>query len=331
MNLKQIETFRWVARLGGFAAAAERMNSTQSAVSIRIQELEHHLGLKLFDRSHRTTKLTAKGREILTLADDLMDIVWKMRTCIADATALEGVVRIGVADLIAITWLSEYVSTVRERYQKIYLDLEVGLSFDLLKKARRGEIDLLFAPANRSEHGFTHSSLGEVDFVWVANQRLGLPRTRLRPQDLNNWPIISLSQDSYHHQAIELWFKGNGARCQRVIVCNSIDVMLTLILDGLGIGLIPLYCMSGRYSTNQLVVLDTEPRIVPVEFYAMTASNQETPLTNALTAVAVEVSTFKQRVASVYNSRQGHIDIGENAPFGDNNFAASVPKTQTRT
>jgi DNA-binding transcriptional LysR family regulator len=63
MNLRQVETFYWAAKLGSFSAAAERMNATQSTVSMRIQEIERDLGVALFDRVQRTARLTPKGRE----------------------------------------------------------------------------------------------------------------------------------------------------------------------------------------------------------------------------------------------------------------------------
>ena len=53
MNLKQIETFYWAAKLGSFTAAAERLSATQSTVSMRIQELERDFGVALFDRRLR--------------------------------------------------------------------------------------------------------------------------------------------------------------------------------------------------------------------------------------------------------------------------------------
>ncbi|MBI4190426.1 MAG: LysR family transcriptional regulator [Betaproteobacteria bacterium] len=49
----------WVFRPGGFAAAAKHLHSTQSAVSMRIQDLESSLGVPLFDRNQRSARLTA--------------------------------------------------------------------------------------------------------------------------------------------------------------------------------------------------------------------------------------------------------------------------------
>ena len=44
-TLNQLEAFYWIARLGGFHAAATRLNLTQPTVSLRIRGLEEALGL----------------------------------------------------------------------------------------------------------------------------------------------------------------------------------------------------------------------------------------------------------------------------------------------
>jgi hypothetical protein len=59
VNVKQLETFITIVRLGTFAAAAEHLNATQSTVSARIQELEQDLGVVLFNRTQRKAHLTA--------------------------------------------------------------------------------------------------------------------------------------------------------------------------------------------------------------------------------------------------------------------------------
>src|SRR3546814_14165126 len=53
-----LETLLWIARLGTFAAAAERLNTTQPAISARVRELENHLGTVLF-RDRKSTRLNS--------------------------------------------------------------------------------------------------------------------------------------------------------------------------------------------------------------------------------------------------------------------------------
>ena len=59
INLRQLLALHWIERLGTFERAAEHLNTTQSAISKRIQELEASTGLQLFDRSQRGARLTA--------------------------------------------------------------------------------------------------------------------------------------------------------------------------------------------------------------------------------------------------------------------------------
>lgn len=69
MNLRKLETFYWAAKLGSFTAASQRLNATQSTVSMRIQELEREFDVQLFDRSRRNARVTEIGREIIYYAE----------------------------------------------------------------------------------------------------------------------------------------------------------------------------------------------------------------------------------------------------------------------
>ena len=74
MDLKQISAFVWVAELGSFSAAAEKMHTTQPTISQRIAALEATLDVRLFERSSaRGIRLTDKGQELLPLAQRMVD------------------------------------------------------------------------------------------------------------------------------------------------------------------------------------------------------------------------------------------------------------------
>jgi len=54
MNLRFIEAFVWVARLHSFTAVAEKLFTTQAAISARIATLEEDFGVKLFNARSRS-------------------------------------------------------------------------------------------------------------------------------------------------------------------------------------------------------------------------------------------------------------------------------------
>jgi DNA-binding transcriptional LysR family regulator len=72
IDTRRLPTFREVARRGSFAAAAEVLWLTPSAVSQQIAALERELGAKLFERYHRGVRLTDAGERLLAHADALL-------------------------------------------------------------------------------------------------------------------------------------------------------------------------------------------------------------------------------------------------------------------
>jgi len=60
-NLRRLEAYYWVARLGGVGAAAAHLGLTQPSVSVRVKELERELGTQLFHRVGRNVRLSESG------------------------------------------------------------------------------------------------------------------------------------------------------------------------------------------------------------------------------------------------------------------------------
>lgn len=73
ITFKQIDALYWIAELGSFEAAANKLNMSQSAISKRIQELEETFDVQVFDRSKRNARLTEKGAELLDYGKDLLE------------------------------------------------------------------------------------------------------------------------------------------------------------------------------------------------------------------------------------------------------------------
>lgn len=63
MSIRNLRTLVAVFKQGSFAAAADQLCLTQSAISQQIRALEDELGIKLFDRSGRSPQLNTDGRE----------------------------------------------------------------------------------------------------------------------------------------------------------------------------------------------------------------------------------------------------------------------------
>ena len=294
MNIRQIETFYWAVQLGSFTAAAERLNSTQSTVSMRIQEIEKDLGVLLFDRSQRAARLTGKGRELMGYAEEMLRLHSTIRERMAGPENLPGTLRLGVAEMISITWLPRLVKRIHESWPKIRLELDEALTQDLVERLNQGTLDLILAPSRAPGNTLNHLSLGRVEFAWMASPALGLPERVFRPHDLQNWPIIALARESYHHTSIEEWFRSANAVCRRIDTCKSLGVAASLASAGLGLTLLPVNCYRPEIKAGRLREISTIPKLPKVEFMATFSGDGVIPAARHIAKLAAEISDFEK-------------------------------------
>lgn len=294
MNFRQIETFYWAAKLGSFSAAAQRLNATQSTVSVRIIELERDLGTELFDRSQRTARPTGKGRELMQYAEQAMRLSQEMHQRIASENATPGVLRMGVAEMVSVTWLPKLVKLINERYPRITLELDEALTHDLVQRLGDGTLDLILAPGRVPGYSLTPVSLGTVHGAWMASPSLGLPRRVMTPRELQDYPVIALSQESYHHTSIEDWFRAGNAYCRRMYTCKSFGVAASLAAAGLGVTLLPPRYHQEDIANGRLEVIATDPPFPKVEFMATSAVESIQPVARKIALLAQEVSDFEE-------------------------------------
>ena len=86
LDLQRLQTFRKVATLRSFSAAALELSYTQSSVSESVATLERELGVTLLDRSSRPVRLTPSGELVLAHAETLLTEATAIQTDLAALT-----------------------------------------------------------------------------------------------------------------------------------------------------------------------------------------------------------------------------------------------------
>ncbi len=269
MNLQQIETLIWVARLSSFSGAAIKMNTTQPAVSTRIRELENELGVALFARDQRNVRLTPKGREALAYAEQIMASLGDLRSKVSAQHAASGRVSLGVSELIAQTWLPELLARLSSDHPELTIDPTVDMTLPLLRGLERGDFDVLLVGGRGVATQYPVLELGYSEYAWMAKPGTEDVSKRLTPQDLQSRRILTWTKEAAIYQSIEDWFVRHDAYPANKILCNTTMSMVTLTAAGLGISLLPFELVRRELAEGTLVVIPTEPRFDPVRYQAI--------------------------------------------------------------
>ncbi|MFD6061424.1 LysR family transcriptional regulator [Rhodococcus wratislaviensis] len=144
MEIRWMKSFVAVAEELNYGRAAEVLHIAQPAVSQQVQQLEKRLGVKLFDRTTRSVRLTAAGERFLQPCKDaLAGIDRAVDAAVIADPAVEGRVRVGFSGAYGQTELSSLARSVRRRYPLIDLVLEgATVSGQILDEIWEGQLDL---------------------------------------------------------------------------------------------------------------------------------------------------------------------------------------------
>jgi DNA-binding transcriptional LysR family regulator len=282
MNIRFLETFFWLARLKSFTATAQRLNTTQPAVSGRIRALERELGVKLLFRTTREVHLTPEGLAILQHVETILEEARHLGERAGAGGPPGGVVRIGVVDAIVRTWLPRLLEDVRDRYPRLSLEVIVDTTLQLAKGLTEGDLHLVVAiEPVRGEH-LASLALCAYEIGWVGHPRLVKPRRVYTPEELAGFPLITYPKNSPPERLIAAYFDGVDLSRARVSASNSMSTMIQLARDGLGLAAVPPICVAEEIAAGGLCAVRTAKPFAPLEFVA---SYRASPRNRAVAAV----------------------------------------------
>jgi len=293
MTFKQLEALYWIARLGGFAQAANQLHTSQSAISKRVHELEQLFETELFDRSQRTARLTEKGEEMFVLARKLLD----QRDAAIEQFGKPGVVerriRLGVTELTAMTWLPRLVGLIQQHYPKVILEPDVDDSLQLRDKLQADELDLVIVPDTFADSRMPHKVIGQVKSAWMCKPGV-VPAngSAMRLHELARHRMLVQGNNSGTGRAYDAWMKEQGVQPANVIVVSNLVALTGLTVSGLGVSYLPRECLQPLVAAGMLSVIEVAPALPVVRYVAMHKGEHRSALTSSIVMLAQECCDF---------------------------------------
>jgi DNA-binding transcriptional LysR family regulator len=278
IDLRSLEVFYWVVKLGGFGRAAERLHMTQPAVSNRVRQMEDRFGARLLDRdSHRAPLATPKGLELFSYAERMLALRTEAVACLGEAPGLSGTVRLGTAETLVHTLLGGLIRLLHQRHPKVTPEITVDISPNLQSSLLAGELDVAFLLGPLNEPRVRNVALRDYALIWVISPDSAggtVPTGPLSPADLARWPILSYARGTQPHTDIVRLFTRAHRPPPRIFANSSLASIRRMALDGIGIGTLPDMMVAEDVAAGRLIQLDVTPGLPPLRF---TASYVATP------------------------------------------------------
>lgn len=290
VDFRSLEIFYWVSQLESFSKAAERLNTTQPAVSQRIAALEAELKTRLFARTSRSISLTEKGRVLVDYAERFLRLRAAMMEAVATPEAMSGVVRLGVSETIVQTWLSRFIERAHAVYPNVLIDLTVDITPVMRDALVSRELDLAFLLGPLTEPNMANLDLGSYRLAVVAASDLVVGPEPLALRDILKYPIITYPKSTYPYTFMRETLSVPEMGTPRIFSNSSLSTIIRMTEDHIGLSVIPPEVIRGELAAGKLRIVETVLDLPALSFTASYPMTLGGGIAGSLAALAAEVA-----------------------------------------
>lgn len=237
-NYKHLHYFWVVAKEGGMARAAERLDVAVQTVSAQVRELEQALGHALLKPAGRGLALTEAGEAALRQADQIFQLGEQLPDVVRDAATQPALrLAVGISDGLPKIVVHRLIMPVLAEPGLRLLCHEGGFD-ELLAELALHKLDLVLsdrpAPVNANLKLYSHA-LGGSDLGWYAPAALATAARKGFPQSLAQVPVLLPTAHATVRVQIDTWFARHGVRPNVVGEFEDSALLKTFGAGGMGV------------------------------------------------------------------------------------------------
>ncbi|MGJ0915422.1 LysR family transcriptional regulator [Enterococcus avium] len=280
MNYKQCVIFREIAKTNNFTKAATNLFLTQSAVSHAIKDLEEEAGTQLFERLHRSVKLTPAGELLLR---EIQPIIEEFESVEARLPDLEKQPPLKIASCItyAQTELPQLLRRFSVNHPEAHFNVQVFPASESIARLETGEVDLAFIEGKVQQASFQAKKIADYRLCVVAapdfaEEQLSLPELLQRP-------LLLRERGSAVREAFESFVVLQGFKPFPIWESVDSQALVSAVKAGFGLSVLPYRLVKEEILLGKL----TEVKITDWQ------------LTNDITAL-VRKSRYQSRILAEF-------------------------------
>lgn len=262
MNLSHLRYFVQLAQTRHYTKAAEQLYISQPSLSHAISQLEHELGVTLFEKTGRNVELTLFGRQFLESVTQALAILDDSVTYLQHCAKGNGVVRLGLLRTLGVDYVPGLVSDYLREHPELKLEFTfyTGVTYDLLDKLQQRELDMVFSSKAPKERNLECIPVTRQDLVLLvpAYHPLAEQHT-VDLSELGNEPFIHFSPGSGLRYVVDEMFEQVGATPNTVFEIQEDQVVAGMVAHGFGIAIVPYMEMLLRLPVKMIQIARPRP------------------------------------------------------------------------
>jgi len=270
LNFNHLRYFWAVAHERSLTRTAERMNLSQSALSVQIQKLEHQIGHKLFERAGRQLVLTEAGQIALDYADTVFAAGEELLSTLQGRGATSRqVLRVGALTTLSRNFQLAFLRPLVGRAD-VELIVRSGTMRELAAQLEAHALDVVLATsaAPRDARSLLRSHLLAEQPVSL----VGRPRADRAPfcfpEDLRSEPLLLPSLESDIRVAFDQVLERAGIRPLILAEVDDMAMLRLLARESEGVTLVPPIVVRDELDSGVLVEHCRIPEVTE-RFYAI--------------------------------------------------------------
>lgn len=296
MEIHQLEYMVAVAKFQSFTRAAAEINISQSSLSQQIRKLEEELGIKLFDRTTRTVRLTNAGCAFLAHAQQILLEINKSKSTIQQYLSVSrGQIKLGLLPVIGHFGLTSLIASFHKNYPGVRLQFTEGECQQLLQMLMGSRIHAAFISETEENPHIKTYRLIKDHVVLVTNVLHPLATNHtVDIQDLANEKFIVAHPSSGLYKNFKKACTAAGFEPNILYHCSQVETSLELVRENLGLTILSSQ-VAARYPQHGIAVTKISPEITRRISLVTLNDDNDDPALNLFTKFALNwISEYKK-------------------------------------
>jgi DNA-binding transcriptional LysR family regulator len=248
-SIKLLKNFLAITRHKSVAAASREIGLTAAAAGQQLQQLEHEIGVELFDRTKRSLTLNSNGRAVI---EPIQEIISKYEALGSSLkTDLSGTIVLGALVSTLMGAFGKTLNELKQNYPELEIKLIAGLSSNFLDQVIEGSLDA--AIVTESPYALPQNvqwtELYKEPMILIVPSSL-----KLSEHLINELPFIRFERNTWTGHLVEQTIRVNKLKIQDVMELNSVEAIIELVRQGLGYSIVPQLANISWSSDRQLKI-----------------------------------------------------------------------------